>query len=227
MFKKLVVLTLMLVSLTALAYPAAAKTVLYFTGKASKTTAIDVSGKNNDGKLNNVSVTKGGLYSFGKLGRTSYISVPVSRSINPDRENYAYSVKVRFPDGYEFSHDVSLVRRGAAKLTGPYYKMELVWNKDSGNTSLVCAMRDKGGTTGYVSRSAAGIDDGEWHSLSCRKTSNTVSVTRDGSTNSQNVRVGNLSSDRNLYFGVENNTIKGQFTERFKGQMDDIKITKG
>jgi hypothetical protein len=213
------------IALLQLATPASAATdtVLRFTGKASKTTAIDVSGKNNDGRLHNVTVTKRGFYSFNEPAR---IRVPASKSINPGTADYSYQVTMRLPKDYTFSKDLSLVRRGAAKLSGAYYKMEIIHHRDSKTTVLVCAMRDKDGNTGYVQTTATGLNDGEWHILTCSKTDTTVQLDKDSSTYTKDDAVGNLSSSHPLFFGAEQ-VDANTYWEHFPGHLDNITITKG
>lgn len=210
--------------LLASALPAAAQStnVLQYTGTASCCTAIDVSGFGNDGTLHNVTAT-GSLYSFGS---NAYISVPASDSINPDTADYSYAVTMELPAGYTFSHDLSLVRRGAAKHGGAYYKMELVFNKTTGAVHLVCAMRDQAGITGYVSTGASTIGDGAWHTLMCTKTATSVTLTKDGVTHTKAASLGNLSSTQSLNFGAEQVTAT-TFWEHFPGEMSNITITKG
>jgi hypothetical protein len=211
-------------SLLASALPAAASTtVLLYTGTASATTAIDTSGFGNNGTLHNVTAT-GSLYSFGN--NNGYISVPASASINPDTANYSYAVTMELPAGYKFTHDLSLVRRGAAKLGGAFYKMELIFNKTSGGVSLVCAMRDQAGKTGYVAVGASTIGNGAWHTLMCTKTATSITLTKDGVAHTKAVTLGNLSSTQQLNFGAEQVTAT-TFWEHFPGEMDNITITKG
>lgn len=210
-------------SLLASALPAAASTiVLQYTGTASCCTAIDASGDGNDGTLHNVTAT-GSLYSF---GRNAYISVPASDSINPGTADFSYAVTMELPAGYTFIHDLSLVRRGAAKLGGPYYKMELVFNKTTGAVHLVCAMRDQDGNRGYVSTGASTIGDGTWHTLMCTKTATSVTLTKDGATHTKAANLGDLSSTQALNIGAEqvNSTT---FWEFFPGEMNNITITEG
>lgn len=210
-------------SLLASALPAAASTiVLQYTGTASGTTAIDTSGDGNNGTLHNVTAT-GSLYSFGSK---AYISVPASASLNPGTADFSYAVTMELPAGYTFIHDLSLVRRGAAKLGGAFYKMELVFNKSTGAVHLVCAMRDQNGNTGYVSTAATTIGDGTWHTLMCTKTATSVTLTKDGVTHTKAANLGNISTTQSLNIGAEqvNSTT---FWEYFPGEMDNITITEG
>ncbi len=197
-------------------------TVLNYIGTVTSPLAFDVSGQGNDGTLHNVTAT-GEYYSFGD---SAYISVPASSSINPDTEDYTYGVTMRLPADYVYTHDLSLVRRGASKLGGAYYKMELIYRKSTGNTVLVCAMRDQDGHTGYVQVSASGLNDGAWHTLECAKTATSVTLTKNTNTYTNAATVGNLSSNRPLNFGAEQVT-ETTFWEHFPGDMDSIVITKG
>jgi uncharacterized membrane protein len=219
-------LTLAATGLTVAALPASASTttVLQYSGQAFSGTVIkDASGHCNNGTAHSVT-WKNGAYSFN--GTSSYISVPASATLNPGTSNYSYAVTMSLPKGYTYAHDLSLVRRGASKLSGAYYKMELVYNKSTGNTHLECAMRDQNGVTGYVSTSASGLNDGAWHTLKCTKTASSISLTKGGSTYTKSVRLGNLSTTRQLNFGAEQVTATS-FWEHFPGLMDDITITKG
>jgi hypothetical protein len=201
-------------------------TVLKYIGTAGGTLALDVSGQGNDGTLHNVTTT-GEYYSFGPYnGGNAYISVPASSTINPDTEDYTYGVTMRLPANYTYTRDLSLVRRGASKFAGAYYKMELIHKKDTGNTVLVCEMRDQNGNAGYVSTPATGLNDGDWHTLKCSKTSTSVSLSKDADTYTNAATVGNLSSNNPLIFGAEQIS-ETTFWEQFPGDMDSIVITKG
>ena len=210
-------------TLLAVALPASAATttVLNFIGSVTGPLAIDTSGLGNDGTLHNVTAT-GAHYSF---GTDAYISVPASSTINPGRANTSYGVTMRLPAGYIYTHDLSLVRRGASTFAGAYYKMELDYRKATGNTVLVCAMRDQKGHTGYVSTTATGLNDGDWHTLKCSRTATRVSLSKDAATTKKAARVGNLSSNRQLTFGAEKVT-DTTFSGQFPGDMDSIKLTK-
>lgn len=211
-------------SLLASALPAAASTiVLQYTGApASTTTATDTSGNANNGTLHNVTAT-GSLYSFGSK---AYISVPASATLNPGTADFSYAVTMELPAGYVFGHDLSLVRRGAAKLGGAFYKMELVFNKNTGAVHLVCALRDQTGNTGYVSTAATTIGDGNWHTLMCTKTATSITLTKDGVTHTKAANLGDLDSTQSLNIGAEqvNSTT---FWEFFPGEMSNVTITEG
>jgi hypothetical protein len=219
-------LTLAAAGLAVAALPASAAStdVLRYSGtETSGTLAIDRSGSGNSGTLHNVQLTGSG-YAFN--GQSSYISVPASASLNPGTANFSYGVTMSLPAGYTFTHDLSLVRRGASKLSGAYYKLELVYKKSTGNTHLECAMRDSAGKTGYVSVGAAGLNDGAWHTLTCSKTGSTVSLTKNGNVYAKAASLGSFSTTRALNFGAEQVT-DTSFWEHYIGKMKDIFQTRG
>jgi hypothetical protein len=207
--------------------PAAAATtvVLHYSGteKAGTTVADDTSGHGNDGTLHNVRAT-GTAYQFNPT--TSYIRAAASTSINPGRLRYSYTVSIKLPASTVFTHDLSLVRRGSSKFAGPYYKMEMIYNRTSHNMRLTCALRDSTRAHASVSTSGNTLNDGVWHTLTCTKTGRTVSLTKDGVVHAKPAVLGNLSSTQPLFFGAEQ-VGPTEFWEHFPGRMKNITITKG
>lgn len=206
----------------ALPASAASTRVLNYTGALSGTTVPDKSGFGNKGTAHHISLS-GGAYSFN--GTNSYIQTPASPTINPGSAAFSYSVTIKIPTTTTFSHDLSLVRRGSWKFTGPYYKMEMIHKKATGNMRLVCALRDTAGAHATVSTSGNTLNDGQWHTLTCSKAANAISLTKDGHVHTKRVTLGNLSSKRPLTFGAEQ-VGPTRFLEHFPGLMDEIVLTK-
>jgi hypothetical protein len=210
-------------AVTALPAAASGTVILQYSGGAIGSTAVDSSGHGNDGTLHNVTAT-GGAYSFN--GTNSYVSAPASSTINPGTRNFSYSVSIKLPAGYTYTRDISLVRRGASKFAGAYYKMEMVYNKSTGNMRLECALRDSTGGRGFVATSANTLNDGAWHTLTCAKTATTVSLTKDAHTYTKPANLADMSSGTQpLNFGAEQVSPTG-FWEHFPGLMDNIILTK-
>ena len=231
MTKRMLALLALLVpvglTVTALPASAASTVVLLYAGNepSGSTVATDTSGTTppNNGALHQVAVANG-VYSFN--GSTSYIQTPASATVNPDAANFSYSVSINLPTTTTFSHDLSLVRRGSAKYSGAYYKMEMIYKKSTGNVKLVCALRDTTGARGYVATSANTLNDGQWHTLTCSKTATTVTLTKDGRAHTTAATLGNLSSTQPLNFGAEQIGTTS-YWEHFPGLMDNITLTKG
>jgi len=218
----LVVLTPACLLFAALPASAASTRVLQYTGALSGTTVPDESGFVNDGTAHDISLS-GGAYSFN--GTSSYIQTPASSTVNPGTAAFSYSVTIKLPTSTTFSHDLSLVRRGSSKFAGPYYKMEMVYKKATGNMRLECALRDAAGAHATVSTSGSALNDGQWHTLTCSKTAKTITLTKDGHVHAKSVTLGNLSSTRPLNFGAEK-VGPTTFWEHFPGLIEKIVLTK-
>ena len=71
---------------------------------------------------------------------------------------------------------------------------------------------------------AAGPDlaDGKWHTISCHKGASSISVTIDGTTFSQPVKLGSLNTGGLAWVGVGSNG-----TDYYNGQLDNLIVTIG
>jgi hypothetical protein len=225
--RRLSILALLIpAALAVAALPAAAvSTVVLHYGGTEKTGTVarDTSDNDNDGILHNVRLT-GSAYQFNR--KTSYIRTEASKTVNPGRSRYSFSVSIKLPARTVFAHDFSLVRRGSSKFSGAYYKMEMVFNKTTQRMRLECAFRDSARQHTSVSTSGSTLNDGVWHTLTCAKTARTVSLTKDGVVHSKPAVLGDLSSPQPLFFGAEQ-VGPSSFWEHFPGQMNDITLTKG
>jgi hypothetical protein len=218
----LVVLSPACLLLTAPPVSAATQTVLHYTGALSGTTVPDQSGSGSNGTAHDITVS-GGAYSFN--GTSSYIQTPASSAVNPDSSAFSYSVTINLPTTTIFSRDLSLVRRGSSKFAGPYYKMEMVYDKSKRDMRLTCALRDTAGRHATVSTSGDALNDGQWHILTCSKSTKVISLTVDGHVHTKSAKLGNLSSDQPLNFGAEQ-IDSTTFWEHFPGLMREIVLTK-
>jgi uncharacterized membrane protein len=213
-----------LLAVAVLPAAAASTVVLHYIGtQKTGTVAKDASGFHNRGALHNVRLT-GGAYRFN--GRSSYIRTAASTSLNPGRSRYSYTVSINIPTSVTYSRDFSLVRRGSSKFAGAYYKMEMVYNRDTGHMRLACAFRDSEREHESVSTNGQTLNDGVWHTLTCQKTAQSVSLVKDGVVHTKPAALGDLSSAQPLFFGAEQ-VGPTEFWEHFRGRMKNITITKG
>jgi opacity protein-like surface antigen len=225
--RRVLVLALCVVAVVlAAALPASAVSTVvlkYNAKEKSGTVAHDISGYHNRGSLHQIKLN-GAAFQFN--GKTSYVRTPTSDSINPRGANFSYAVTINIPQGTTFNHDYSLVRRGSSKMKGAYFKMEMVYKRATGHMRLECAFRDQGGRRAIVSTGGTALKDGEWHTLTCRKTATTVSLTKDDTTYSNHATLRSMSSTIPMYFGAEY-IDENTFWEHFAGQMKNITLTKG
>src|SRR3712207_2856342 len=137
---------------------------------------IDSSGNGNNGTPTDVRQT-GSRYVFN--GSTSYVAVPDNDSLDPLEKDITLRARVRVTDVPMDDDSYDIVRKGLAGRPGGQYKMEIKSSRsDPMVGKLNCLFQGSGGTVNKVSR--RDIVDGEWHTLECIKTADSVVVRADG-----------------------------------------------
>ena len=156
--------------------------------------AVDSTGNGNSGALHGGIVRTGSAYDFD--GRTGYVSVANSASLNPGSASMTITVKFSLdgnpaPSGYDYD----LVRKGLAGTTGGDYKVEIL---SSGKA--LCRFR---GNTAVQLRGGTNLGTGT-HTVQCAKTSTSVSLRVDGAVKaSQNLTVGSISNTQPVILGAK------------------------
>jgi hypothetical protein len=148
--------------------------------------AVDSSGNDNEGTLHGGIVRTGTQYHFD--GKTGYVSVPNSASLNPGSADFTMTVKFTLDAKPASGKDYDLVRKGVAGTKGGEYKMEVL---GSGQASCRWV-----GTTGVTLNGGSNLGTGT-HTVSCTKTSNSVKLVVDGATKaSKTVAVGPITNTK-------------------------------
>ncbi|HET8557791.1 MAG TPA: LamG-like jellyroll fold domain-containing protein, partial [Gaiellaceae bacterium] len=110
--------------------------------------------------------------------------------------------------------DWDLFRKGVYKTGGAEYKMELV---RSGQIS--CGFE---GTGGYAELAAGpAVNNGNWHTVSCVKTSTAIRVVVDGRFFSKSAKVGSIANTTAVAIGSRPGS------DWYKGQLDEASIQIG
>jgi hypothetical protein len=186
---------------------------------ASMTDSAPSGSTKDTGTLHNVTVGQPG--SGGKAYRfngpsLSYVDVPSSADLNPGSGSFIFSVKVKFtvlPSSTVGDYD--LLRKGLSSTSGGDYKAEIVqsgkalcqWKGSSANVQL---------TGGPV------LNNGAWHTISCEKTSTSVTLRLDGTVRaSRSVKIGSISNSAHLLLGAK--TTSGG--DQYQGLLDEATIT--
>lgn len=204
------------VTLVAVPSPAQAATTvgLWHMDEGSGTTMIDSSGNGNNGTLKNVTFTSpgfdgtGGAYVFN--GSTSTVVVPNSASLNPGTQDITITAHVRFtvlPP--QLDYDV-VRKKGQQRM----YRLE-IWETGQ----AFCGF--KGSTASKSLKKGPNLADGLWHTITCKKTANQISLTVDGVTWSFTRTIGSISNTANLLLGHK---IGGDF---YDGTLDEVSIQFG
>src|SRR3712207_2218920 len=138
---------------------------------------IDSSGNGNDGTPTDV-VRTGSTYVFD--GSTSHVVVPDDDSLDPAANDITITARVKV-NGESLDDDsYNIVRKGLSTTAGGDYKMEIKWKTDPTVGRLHCLFKGSGGRVNREAR--VDVVDGEWHTLECSKTSESVVARVDGRT---------------------------------------------
>lgn len=199
---------------------AAASTVGLWHFEDSGSTAADSSGNGNTGTLTNVTtgVTGASGKGFGFTGKPSYVRIPSKSSLNPDNTNFKVTVKVNFTVKPSSSvGDYTVIRKALATNPGGSWKIEIAQDGRA-----LCNYRRTSSNKVQIVNGPR-LNDGKWHTISCAKTSNSVTLTVDGASYSVTKSIGSIANSDSIIVGAK--TTLGE--DQFQGKIDEITITKG
>ena len=112
------------------------------------------------------------------------------------------------------SPDWDLIRKGLYETAGGEYKMEY---QPSGQVS--CGFK---GSAGYAELIAGpAVNNGQWHTVRCVKTSSSIQVVVDGKTFSMAATIGSIANTAPVVIGARPGS------EFFKGSLDHASIRVG
>jgi concanavalin A-like lectin/glucanase superfamily protein len=179
---------------------------------------LDSSGNNNHGTPTGV-VQKGQTYLFD--GEDDRVAVPdTNDSLDPLEKDITLRARVMVPDEPMDDDSYDVVRKGLASRTAGDYKMEIKRTSNPEVGKLHCLFK---GTNGRVNKVARRPDivDGEWHTLACIKTGNTVEAVVDGSSYKATGSTGSISNAKEVLVGGKTTD---PFDDMFEGEMDWVSI---
>ena len=189
---------------------------LWHMDENSGSTMQDSSGNGNDGNLTDVTLGLPGVSgtAYGFNGSTSLASVPSNDSLNPGNADIVLTAHVKFTGPFlDDSYDI--IRKGKAGTTGGEFKMEIL---NSGLLKCVfkgnVRLADKTAGSGQPA-----LADGQWHTIRCLKTANTVTVKVDGYSASSNESAGSISNTAPLRIGAK---VPGD--DVYNGVMDEVSV---
>jgi hypothetical protein len=177
---------------------------------------IDSSGNGNDGTPTDV-VQTGSTYVFD--GSTSHVVVPDDDSLDPAANDITLTARVKV-NGESLDDDsYDIVRKGLSTTAGGDYKMEIKRTTDPTEGRLHCLFKGSGGRVNRVAR--VDVVDGNWHTLECSKTSDSVVARVDGRSYTKTGSAGSISSSTNVMVGAKRAT---PFDDVFDGSMVFVSI---
>ena len=209
------VLSAIVVAILVPTVSASAATVALWRMNESSGPMVDSSGSGNNGTLTNVTRVSGSFdgskaYSFN--GSSSKVTVPNDASLNPNSQNVTITVHVKFSQVPSASViDYDLVRKQSGAGT---YKVEILRTGKA-----FCKFR---GTSRNVAITAGpNLADNSWHTIVCKKTSSSVTITVDGSSFVKNGSVGSITNTKAVFLGSKGGA------DWYKGIMDEVSIVFG
>jgi hypothetical protein len=218
----LLAIALVAASLTAAAPAHAAVKLAAFWSMETTTVMVDRA-RSNDGTPQNVTLVPGVVgkgYHFN--GVNSIVLVPSSASLNPGRHDFRFTVLLRL-NTVPTVGDYDPVRKGAASKPGGRYKLELFSNPTRTGAQAVCTFQ---GTSGSAKlKTGPNVADGYWHKITCAKTGTSIRLIVDGVPYTKPAKIGSVSNAEPLVLGAK--YVDGVSTNRYKGDMDEVRIRVG
>jgi hypothetical protein len=184
--------------------------------ETSGTTMFDSVGTHN-GTLHSTQVGLPGFTgtAFGFNGSSSYVGVPSSADLNPGSANITFTIHLKTsgtPPPPPADWDI--FRKGLYTSGGAEWKMEF---QQTGQAS--CGFE---GTRGYAELVAGpAINDGQWHTISCVKTSSAIQVVVDGQAFSKSASVGSISNTTDVAIGARPGS------DWYQGKLDEASVQIG
>jgi hypothetical protein len=143
------------------------------------------------------------------------VDVPAAADLNPGSANITFTIHLQTTGTPPPSPaDWDLFRKGLYTTGGAEYKMEF---QQTGQAS--CGFEGTGGYAELVAGPA--INDGNWHTISCVKTSTAIEVVVDGQVFSKAANVGSISNTNDVIIGARPGS------DWYKGQLDEASIQIG
>jgi hypothetical protein len=196
--------------------PPSGLVALWHMDETSGTTMFDSVGTHT-GTLHSTQIGLPGFTgtAFGFNGSSSYVNVPTAADLNPGSANITVTIHLKTsgtPPSPPADWDV--IRKGLYTTTGGEFKMEF---QQSGQAS--CGFE---GSSGYAELVAGpAINNGQWHTVSCVKTSTAIQVVVDGQIFSKTANVGAIANTADVVIGARPGS------DWYQGQLDEASIQIG
>jgi Concanavalin A-like lectin/glucanases superfamily len=204
---------------TAGAAHAATQVALWNMGDTGSTMS-DASGNGHTGHLTGVATGQPGIsggHGFGFFSHPSVVSVPDSSALDPGTSSFSFTVHINTtsrPSSTVGDYDV--LRKGLSTSDGGSYKLEIL---RGGNA--FCDFR--GSSADGSVASSGSLADGDWHTITCSRTSSSVKLVVDGKSYSKSVKTGSIANSGSLYLGAKS----GGGTDQYRGLMDRVSVSRG
>jgi Laminin G domain len=194
---------------------------------AGARTAVDSSGNGLNGVIGTsvqtgVALTGGGTgYRFPYIKPNSppadpqhLVTVPHDNRLNPGTGDFAIEFRMRTTHSFG-----NVIQKGQAGSKGGYWKFQ----QPSGK--ITCLFRGSAGSSTGTSGTVR-VNDGNWHTVRCERTSSMVTMLVDGNVTSRNRNAtGSIANTRPMTIAGKGNCDQVAITcDYFSGDIDYVKI---
>jgi hypothetical protein len=231
--RRLLTITAALAGALALAVPANAAsyplaTSLQMNEPPGATSAVDSSGNGLNGIVGThvqtaVALTGGGTgYRFPYIRPNTppadpahLVTIPHNDRLNPGTGNFAVEFRMRTTHSFG-----NVIQKGQAGSKGGYWKFQ----QPSGKIS--CLFRGSAGSSTASAGSTVRVNDGNWHTVRCERTSSMVTMLIDGVVTGRNRNAtGTIANTRPVTIAGKGNCDQVEITcDYFSGDIDYVKI---
>jgi hypothetical protein len=194
---------------------------------AGARTAVDSSGNGLNGVIGTsvqtgVALTGGGTgYRFPYIKPNSppadpqhLVTVPHDNRLNPGTGDFAIEFRMRTTHSFG-----NVIQKGQAGSKGGYWKFQQPTGK------ITCLFRGSAGSSTGTSGTVR-VNDGNWHTVRCERTSSMVTMLVDGNVTSRNRNAtGTIANTRPMTIAGKGNCDQVAITcDYFSGDIDYVKI---
>jgi TRAP-type mannitol/chloroaromatic compound transport system substrate-binding protein len=203
-----------------LATPAQAATEVALWHMEDPSVMTDASG-NNNGTPSGVTSVQGSSGNGYHFDKTDGVIVKDSPTLKPGTSDFSVTVHVRFTTPPSAAvGDYDLIRKGVSSTTGGEWKIE-IFPGNNLTSPAFCLFKDTAKKVANI-RGTKNLADGAWHTITCAKTSTSITLTVDSATQSKAVSLGSISNSDPLGIGQ-----KPGGGDQYVGDMDEVSITSG
>jgi hypothetical protein len=143
------------------------------------------------------------------------VTIPHNTLLNPGSGNFAVEFRMRTTHSFG-----NVIQKGQAGSKGGYWKFQ----QPSGKIS--CLFRGSAGSSTASAGSTVRVNDGNWHTVRCERTSSSVTMYIDGQRTGRNTNLtGAIANTRPVTIAGKGNCDQVNITcDYFSGDLDYVKI---
>ncbi|MEO8476867.1 MAG: laminin G domain-containing protein [Actinomycetota bacterium] len=226
--------TWLVVAAASLAGATASNTLAYWqmNERSGAGTMVDSSGHHIDGSIGN-DVIVGATYD-GATGYRWAFTSPTNPPAKPERLVLVYDSRLN-PGSGDFAVTLryrtiqpfgNIIQKGQGGADGGYWKIE------NPRGILTCVFRGRDSNGNWQRKevtSGTPLNDGQWHTVRCERTSSALTLTVDSRfTRTSSGRTGNISNPRPISIAGKSNCDQTHIScDYFTGDIDWVKIETG